>query len=451
MRGGRSLLVLLVLALGLGAYIYFVESKRDLTEPDAKKEKVFALEPGKIEALEVRAAAGDVTTIKKDGANWQITAPVAAAADAAAVNGIASTIETLESERVLEENPASVKDFGLEPARYSIGFKVAGETAMRRLKLGSKTPTGSEVYAQVEGQPKLFLISSFLEDSLNRTAFDLRDKTTLKFDREAVDSITLAYASAPQVSLAKKGTDWQLTTPVTVRADSVSVDGIVGRVFQLLMKSVAAEDGTADLKKYGLDKPKLVATFGAGSTRAALAIGGAADDASVYARDLSRPIVFTVEKAVLDDLSKKADDLRMKDLFVARSFTANGLEITHLNETRAFAKQKAAGAEASSPEVWKQTKPAAKDVAETAMIDLLNTVTTLRADSFVDKALASGEDIVVVTRSGDAAAPVEERVTLRKAGTVVHAIRPGEPGAAVVPVAEFDKLLTQLKALNESK
>jgi hypothetical protein len=29
MRGGRSLLILLVVAVGLGAYAYFVESKRD--------------------------------------------------------------------------------------------------------------------------------------------------------------------------------------------------------------------------------------------------------------------------------------------------------------------------------------------------------------------------------------------------------------------------------------
>ena len=47
--------------------------------------------------------------------------------------------------------------------------------------MGNKTPTGSDLYAQVEGQPKLFLISGYLEDTFNRTTFDLRDKTALKF------------------------------------------------------------------------------------------------------------------------------------------------------------------------------------------------------------------------------------------------------------------------------
>ncbi len=44
------------------------------------------------------------------------------------------------------------------------------------------------------------------------------------------------------------------------------------------MKAIVAADGTTDLKKYGLDKPQALATLGAGSTRATLAIGGKKDD-----------------------------------------------------------------------------------------------------------------------------------------------------------------------------
>ena len=206
-----------------------------------------------------------------------------------------------------------------------------------------------------------------------------------------------------------------------------------------MMKSVAAEDGTADLKKYGLDKPKLVTTLGAGSTRASLAIGGNADDASVYARDVSRPIVFTLEKAVLDDLTKKADDLRMKDLFAARSFTANGPEITHGTETRAFAKSKAASAEASAPgsleadeagrkgrERHGDERPAQHDH------DAARRVVHRQGAPF-------GRRRHIVARSGDAAAPVEERLTLRSSG---HVVTRSGPVTLVPPsclLAEFDK------------
>ena len=61
MRGGRSFLILLVLALGLGGYAYFVESKRDLSDPKTVKAKVFGLEAGKIEEVKVTSASGETT------------------------------------------------------------------------------------------------------------------------------------------------------------------------------------------------------------------------------------------------------------------------------------------------------------------------------------------------------------------------------------------------------
>src|SRR5207344_1791503 len=98
-----------------------------------------------------------------------------------------------------------------------------------------------------------------------------------------------------------------------------------------------APPSAAELKTFGLDKPQLVATFGAGSSRAVLAIGAKKDDATLYVRDLSKPLVFTVETSLLTDLKKTADDLRVKDVFDFKSFTALGLDITRSGSTVSFA------------------------------------------------------------------------------------------------------------------
>jgi hypothetical protein len=454
MRGGRSLLVLLVLAAGLGAYIYFVESKRDLTDPETRKEKVFTVETGKIEEVELRTPKGD-TTLKKNGTAWQIVAPVPAAADESTVSSIVSALETLEMQQSIQDSPSSVAQFGLEPARMSVAFKVAGETTPRRLNIGNKNPTGSDLYARVEGQPKLFLIASHLEDTLNRSTLDLREKSMLKFERDGVDSIRIAPAASPAVTLARSGADWRLTAPVDTRAESSAVDTLINRASQATFKAVVAGEpkppSDADLRKYGLDRPRFVLELGAGSTRATLAIGNKLDDSSVYARDMSKPLIVTVEASLLNDLSKTADDLRVKDVFAFKPYTALGIELTRAGATVAFEKSKPAGGDASAADVWKQTKPAAKDVNQTGMTDLLNTLSSLRADRFVPAAASSGEDLVVVARSGDAAKPVEERVTLRKSGTTVHALRANEAGAAVVPTPEYDKAVSQLKELTGAK
>jgi hypothetical protein len=454
MRSGRSLLVLLVLGVGLGAYIYFVEGKRDLTGPETRKEKVFTVDTGKIEEIELRSPNGD-TTLKKNGTTWQVVSPVTAAADEYTVSSVVSALETLEMQRSLQDNPTSVAEFGLDPARISVAFKVAGDTSQRRLDIGNKTPTGSDLYARIAGQPKLFLIASNLEDTLNRSTFDLREKSVLKFERDGVDAIRIAPAGSPGVTLARNGTDWSLTAPVNTRADSSAVDSLINRASQATFKGVVAGEpapaSQADLRKYGLDKPRFILELGAGSTRASLAIGNKLDDSTVYARDASKAVVVTVDASLLNDLSKTADDLRVKDVFAFKPYTARGVELTRAGSTVSFEKSKPAGADAAAAEVWKQTKPDAKDVNQTGMTDLLNTLSALRADRFVPAAATSGDDLVVVARSGDPAKPVEERVTLRKSGTTVHAIRANEAGAAVVPTPEFDKAVNQLKELTGAK
>ena len=176
------------------------------------------------------------------------------------------------------------------------------------------------------------------------------------------------------------------------------------------------------------------------------------DDTTLYARDLSRPVVFTVESSVIEDLKRKPDDFRVKDVFEFRSFSALGVDLTYGGQTYTFEKQKAASEQQSTTaEVWKQTKPAAKDVDQPKITDLLTTISNLRADTFTDKPAASGEELTITARHGEAASPATDRVVLRKSGAVVHAIRAGEPGAAVVPAADFDKAIALLKELTGAK
>ena len=101
-------------------------------------------------------------------------------------------------------------------------------------------------------------------------------------------------------------------------------------------------------KEYGLDKPAATVRVTSGSAQAGLAIGKSAGDGVVYAKDLSRPMVFTVESALLDELKKPADDFRVKDLFDARAFNTTRIEITRNGQTAAFEKEK-------GKDDWKQT------------------------------------------------------------------------------------------------
>ena len=236
-----------------------------------KKDKVFTVEADKIEEVTIKAEAGDTTTLKKSGTGWQIVAPAAAAADATEISGITTNLETLEQQRVIDEKPADFKAFGLAEPRVEIAFKSGGQE--HKLLIGSKTPTGSDLYARTAAQPKVFLIASFLDSTFNRTTFDLRDKTALKFEQDAVGSLEI-QAAERTLKFARANGEWQITQPPLTRVDTAAIDGLVGRLRSLQMKTLAAGDAT-DLKKFGLAEPSATVRIGTGSSLATLLVGSA--------------------------------------------------------------------------------------------------------------------------------------------------------------------------------
>jgi len=451
MRSGRSFLIMLVVAAGLGSYIYFVEMERDPAVDVATpaKEKVFTVTAGSIEEVEITNASSQVTKAARKDATWSLVAPEAIEADAAEVGTVVSSLETLERVKVIDENPASAAPFGLDPARIRVAFKTSGDTQPKVLLIGNKTPTGGDLYAKVDGQPAVFLIGAFLEDTFNRKPFDLREKTALKFTREDVGAITLAQGTT-RVAMAKTGSEWRLSSPLSAKADAAAVDALIGQLQQARMTALASgEVSPALLKEHGLDKPQVLVTIGAGSATAELAIGKKEDETHFFARDLSRPLIFSVDKTLVDELLKKADDFRVRDVFAYRSFTAQGIDVTSGGQTFTYAKKKAEGD--TAVEKWSQTAPADKDVDATKFDDLLMTLSNLRAESFATAPVTGGESITVTARYGAEGTTQTETVTLRKVGTVVHAIRAGEPGAAVVSTTDFDRALGLFKELTGAK
>jgi len=437
MRGLRSTIVLLVILIGVGGYAYYI-SKKPAEDSSAKQEKVFAsVQADKIEELRVKAASGDTTTLKKDNGGWQVVAPLAVHADESEVSGITNALTSMSVVRIVDENPTDLKEYGLAEPRIAVAFKASGDKDYRHLLVGEKSPTGADLFAKRNTDKRVFLIPAFQESSLNRSTFDLREKSLIKFDREKVDALDITTAGK-SVQIAKQGGDWTLTRPVQVKADFGSVEGLVGRLQTVQMKSIAASDATAaDLKKYGLDKPATTVNLNMGSARATLLIGGKADDATVYARDASKPMVMTVEGALADELKKGANEYRRKDVFEFRPYNANRLEIARNGQNIVFEKVK--GKDDKSPDKWRRVSPNPGDLDKDKIEGLLSKLSNMRAASFVDSTAKTGVDSPAMTVSvkfDDG--KKEERVRLGKVDNDAYAARQAEPGAAKIDTADFD-------------
>ena len=323
MRGLKSTVALLLILAGLGAYIFFVDRNREIEDPNAKPKAYTTLATNDIEELRIRNASGETTRLQRGGEDWQIVEPVKAAADNGVVGTVTSNIGTLEVQRVVDDSPADLKQYGLDPARIEVGFRLKGQTEFQRVLVGDKTPAGGDLFAKRSDENRVILVSSFLDSIFNKTPFDLRDKIVLAFDRDKAEGVEVV-SGATTLQFARNGTDWRIVRPVTVRADYAAAEGLLTRLSSTNMLTVVAEEG--DLAMYGLDRPSTTATVLSGSSRASLLIGRMAEGGGYYAKDANRPMVFTVEQALVTDLTKDIGELRRKDLFDSRSFSATRVE-----------------------------------------------------------------------------------------------------------------------------
>ena len=442
MRGLRSTIALIVVLGGLGAYIYFVASKAEDT--GVKRDRLFpALSSDAVEELTIKSESGDVTTLKKVDNKWTMTTPVQTRASDLDASGITSGLSGLDITRVVDENPTDVKDYGLDAPSVEVTFTSKAGNPSGKLLLGKKTTTGGSMYARKDGEKRVVLVGEFNETTFNKSTFDLRDKAIVSFDLAKVEGFDVVHGNTA-FELAKKGADWTMAKPIVARADTSAADGLVSSLESLQMKSVVAASATPDeMKKYGLDKPAAIVNLHLGTERSSVAVGGPASDDTVYAKDVARPDIFTIQKTAADDLMKQADDYRRKEMFDMRAFTATRVEITSNGKTTAFDKVKGTGE--TPQDTWKRASPAGADPDKDKFQAFVAALADIRAMSFVDAKTKTGLDapvatIVVKFDEGKK----EDRVMLAKAGADAYSSRPDDPGAARIDATKLDDALKSI-------
>jgi len=213
----------------------------------------------------------------------------------------------------------------------------------------------------------------------------------------------------------------------------------VGRLASANMSKMV-EENAKDLAKYGLDKPSMTVTIGAGSAKTILEIGKT-ENGETYARDAARPIVFTVDSTLQTDLNKSFDDYRKKELFEFRPFyTARFRAVVDSPAgAKTYEFEKVAPAKPADPETWKVTRVggASHTADPAAMDDLLNKLVGIKADSFVDGKVKTGLDKPALVVSASFDEGKFERVRFGQAGDDAYGKRDGEDAIAKIDQASL--------------
>jgi hypothetical protein len=253
----RTTGILLLIAGALAAFVYLYEVKggAQRAEAEAKSKQLFpGIEQDAITAIALTTREGESARLERRDGRWLLVAPLEFPADAFSADGIASSLAGLSSEAVLED-PQPPTEYGLGDGARVVRF-TAGD-AEHALRLGRKTPIGSNSYASVEGSDQIVTVASFKAESLEKSLLDLRERKILDFDTRAIERIEVRWQgggvtlarTAPAAAdaaadagaeggagaEAEAGDDapaegergWQLVAPIEGRADDETVNGLL--------------------------------------------------------------------------------------------------------------------------------------------------------------------------------------------------------------------------------
>ena len=168
----RNTIILIVVALLLGGYVYFFEIKGDEeSETSAGNAVTAVFDVSLDEVIEVVVRDGPATMrvfLSEDGGTWMVDEPEKREADADQVRRAIAHIVGATASRSLErEEAGDLADFGLENAPIEVRLTIAnGDTVI--LLVGEQNPRGTQYYTMKADGNTIYMIDRDVVDIIKK-------------------------------------------------------------------------------------------------------------------------------------------------------------------------------------------------------------------------------------------------------------------------------------------
>ena len=314
----------MVVALGLGAYIFLFERHTLNTEERVQQAaKLFPdFDPAKVASVEI-LRSNNVKFIRAERANdqWRLVQP-SYPAQSTAIDNWLSLFKSLDrraylSAQDLLAQSGGLTAFGLDSPQATVMIQQG--TRKIHVLLGAKTPVGEKLYLQEVGADGAFVTDSALLDRLPQSATDWRDPTFVDFSALKFDQLNVRAGQRDfEVKRGPGAALWRLSTPRSARADNALLQRLFQELQTARVSQFVSDAPGNDLESYGLQTPEVTLTFSQ-ATNSVLTVdfgkSPANQPALVFARRSNYPaIVVSVPKNLLALLRAPHTDFLDKHL-----------------------------------------------------------------------------------------------------------------------------------------
>ena len=319
--------VLAVVVVLVGAYVLVTRARPGST---AKVPDQISLSKGdktKIVRVALTDRAEGPLVIDKKAGKWTTDPPLSVALDDTSIDNLLDDFSSLNAQRVIEEKPTELSQFGLAPPRAAATATWEDGTS-HTLLLGDKAPSGSSYYIQVKGDPKVYSVESYNGQHFHWTLKDIRSRTltpAINWDEVSYVKITEPGGTVIEVrkKLESENKSFQLgfgqflmTRPYRLPRglDSQKQDTVI-KGAQAVSISDFADEPLKPLSAYGLQPPKAEVVVRDKSNTLDLIFGDQKGTQTWFAVR-GQPGVYLVDTSSLDFLKTKPFDVIDKFTFI---------------------------------------------------------------------------------------------------------------------------------------
>jgi len=231
---------------------------------DVRSRVLFGFTADQIKRVVIGHADGSQMELVHSFNGWTITKPTNYPADPAAVRKLLDALATMRIADFADEHPTDLSSYGLEQPSLTIELYGDKATDRESLAVGIKQPVaGSDAVfvRRGEGDRPVCTVASYIVSVVSKSFDDLRDKTVMRFNPDAVARVTLIGGPVSLV-LERAGKErWQVRSQGRVAAAETTVAESLLTQLQGLKGTRIVEDPMTDPKRYGMVNPNLTATL----------------------------------------------------------------------------------------------------------------------------------------------------------------------------------------------
>jgi hypothetical protein len=373
--------------------------------------KLASIPDAQIQQITVTKKDSPPVVLAHQSGKWSLTAPQNLAADQDAAKSMASSLDPVTADNVVEDKPTDLSKYGLAAPSLVVAVQQTNGKS-QDLYFGDDVPAGSLVYARVGNDPKVYAVSSSVKTAFDKTANDLRDKRLLTFDPSKVTRVEVD-SSKGDIEFGKNNqNDWQIIKPQPYRAEGFQVEELLRRLGDAKMDlSGNAEDAKKAASNFVTGQHVATAKVTDASGTQDLDVRKKGDD--FFAKSSVVAGVYKIPSDLGKEFEKSVDDYRTKKIFDFGFSDLSKLEVQQGTADKVYVR---------SGSDWKLNGQTMDPGSVQALIDKLR---DLSATKFVDAGFTS--PALTITATSNDGKRVE-RVEFAKTGDGYIARRGNEAG-----------------------